>query len=111
MRNDRFSYILRTVAGLYLIYLSYNILTAVMRGETGNHTLFVTIAAVIFIIAGAALAIFGGRGLIMMSKNPPEEETEEEDSEIDDVEEVQEAEPETIAAKEAVPEETEEKEQ
>ena len=34
--NEKFSYILRTVAGAYLCYLSYSILRAVMNGETGG---------------------------------------------------------------------------
>ncbi|MGI6008498.1 MAG: hypothetical protein ACOX8E_13575 [Ruminococcus sp.] len=78
MQNDRFSYILRTIAGAYLIYLSYKILSSVMNGETGGHSVPVTIAAVIFIILGAVLVVFGARGLIRMQKESQQETAEEE---------------------------------
>lgn len=91
MRNDRFSYVLRTIAGAYLIYLSYNILSSVAKGETGNHTIPVTIAAVIFIILGAVLVVFGVRGMIRMQKEG-EQEIEEDGAETEVIEEAEETE-------------------
>lgn len=91
MRNDRFSYVLRTIAGAYLIYLSYNILSSVAKGETGNHTIPVTIAAVIFIILGAVLVVFGVRGMIRMQKEG-EQEIEEDGAETEVIEETEETE-------------------
>ncbi|MCH1982811.1 hypothetical protein MCG98_09565 [Ruminococcus sp. OA3] len=77
--NEKFSYILRTVAGAYLCYLSYSILRAVMNGETGGHSVLVSVCAVAFIIIGVILMVWGVRGMKMVSKQQAEEAAQAEE--------------------------------
>ena len=72
--NEKFSYIMRTVAGAYLCYLSYSILKSVVSGDTGSRSILVTICAVIFIILGVILIIAGLRGMKSLSGQQAEEE-------------------------------------
>ncbi|MGI6011932.1 MAG: hypothetical protein ACOX8H_10625 [Ruminococcus sp.] len=102
MQNDRFSYVLRTIAGAYLIYLSYRILESVAKGETGGHTVPVSVAAVIFIILGAVLVIFGVRGLVRMQKEGQQEAEEEDAEQTEAIEET--AEEETAREEDSEPE-------
>ena len=91
MNNNKGSYVLRMIAGGYLIYLAYNILTAAMRGETEGHTVPVTIAAVVFIVMGAIILVFGVRGMMQISKEENEmteepEKSEEEEETVEAIE-------------------------
>lgn len=72
--NEKFSYIMRTVAGAYLCYLSYSILKSVVNGETGNRSILITICAVIFIILGVILIIAGLRGMKQLSNQQTDDD-------------------------------------
>ncbi|WP_411337894.1 hypothetical protein [Ruminococcus gauvreauii] len=85
--NEKFSYILRTVAGAYLCYLSYSILRAVMNGETGGHSVLVSVCAVAFIIIGVILMVWGVRGMKMVSKQQAEEAAQAEEVQEEEVQE------------------------
>ncbi len=71
-RNERFSYVLRTVAGIYLIYLAVQILQA------SDASTIVKIGGVVFIIASIPMIWSGVRGLARISKEETEEIAEEE---------------------------------
>lgn len=96
MRNERGSYIIRLVAGAYLLYLAYSLVKSLIAGEVEQPTL-VMIAAAAFIILGAALLVWGLRGVMQMSKNPADEEEIEADAEV-------------VEAQESLPEDTAESE-
>lgn len=83
--NEKFSYILRTVAGAYLCYLSYSILRAVMNGETEGHSVLVSVCAVVFIIIGVILMIAGVRGMKTVSQQQAEEAAQAEEEQTDEV--------------------------
>lgn len=91
MRNEKIYYIIRIIAGAYVIYLAYSILRDVAAGKTGEHTTVLAIGGVVFVAAGAAFILWGLKGLKKAMGSSGQEPLE--------------AEP---AGKEEIPEETEE---
>ena len=80
MRNEKFSYVIRVIAGAYLIYLAYQLIQGVMNGENENYALGIG-GGVLFIVAGAAFVIFSIRGLMRGGQeNAQNEETQETES-------------------------------
>lgn len=83
-KPPQFSVILRILGGGYLVYLAYDLLTGAQKPDT-----FVTVAAIVFGIVGAALVITSGKSLITneyfydkpKAESEEESEEEQEDSE------------------------------
>ena len=76
---------LRILVAVYVLYLAYGLIQGF--GETsGNDRIFISIAIVIFVVAGGAILFFSGRKLIRKEymdaeENAGEEGTEEESEE------------------------------
>ena len=66
------SCIVMAVAGAYLIYLGYNLISGVMKGEEGSSMGF-AIGGGAFILIGAAMLLVGGRGMMRSSKEKMKE--------------------------------------
>lgn len=102
MKRENFSYILRSVAGFYLIYLAYQLIGGSVTGE--NTGIFPVIAGVLFAAVGVGSIFTVVKGMIS-SRMPQESEIEKQfDSQKD--EEVQEV---LEEQEEAPAEDTEEK--
>lgn len=91
MRNEKIYYIIRIIAGAYVIYLAYSILRDVAAGKTGEHTTLLAIGGAVFVAAGAAFIFWGLKGLKKAMGSSGQEPSETEP-----------------AAEEEIPEETEE---
>ena len=93
MRNPRTSYIIRIIAGGYLIYLAYQIITGgLMTGEMqGRAKLIGIVASALFIVTGAFIAGHALFHLKRVGEQAASDTTgEEEETETEVEEEVQE---------------------
>lgn len=102
--TNKSSYVLRMVAGGYLMYLAYNILVAVFNGEATTHVAILGTAAVIFMALGAIILISGIRGMKKAAHADAtmleEEEANAESEEAAEAEETENVETETVEAAE-----------
>ncbi len=79
MRNEKMSYLIRIIAGGYLIYLAYKLFQgSIMTGEmTGGKKVLGIAACLLFLVAGAFFVITSLRHLMLLSQARPEEEEAE----------------------------------
>ncbi|MDD3415921.1 MAG: hypothetical protein PHY47_18275 [Lachnospiraceae bacterium] len=80
MKSDsKFIYVIRILAGAYLIYLAVPILKNLVNGTTGKGGLWLGIASVLFLIIGAILIAHSGWQIIKQLNEVPEVSAEDED--------------------------------
>lgn len=86
-RNPKVSSGLRAVAGVYLVYLAYQIFDGLRKGEAASP--FLWIAVIVFGGCGAVFALWGIRDLLMSREvrdlsefEDTEEDEEDEDEEV-----------------------------
>ena len=79
------SYILWIFAGIYIFYTGFQLCESFLKGNEESTLLFMAIG-VVFVIIGAALLFFGGRGMIHADKA----KRAMEDTQADDTQEVKE---------------------
>lgn len=79
MRNEKMSYLIRIVAGGYLIYLAYKIFQgSILTGEmTGGKKVLGIVACLLFVAAGAFFLVTSLRRLMLLSQASPEEEEDQ----------------------------------
>ncbi len=75
MRNEKMSYLIRIVAGGYLIYLAYKLFQGgIITGEmTGGKKALGIVACLLFVVAGAFFVVTSLRRLMLLSQASPEE--------------------------------------
>ena len=75
MRNEKMSYLIRIVAGGYLIYLAYKLFQgSIITGEmTGGKKALGIAACLLFVVAGAFFVVTSLRRLMLLSQASPEE--------------------------------------
>lgn len=78
-RSPEFSHGIRIAAGVYLIYLGYQIMSGVMNGTSDNPVMFGLFAAA-FVVFGLGSLISGLRFFWKRDHSEPESEEETEDS-------------------------------
>ncbi|MEE0463298.1 hypothetical protein [Blautia hydrogenotrophica] len=71
MKNPRFSYIIRSLCGLYLFWIVWDLLKAFRSGE--EVSVLMIVAAVAFVIFGALFLVTGVRGWMRVNKELQEE--------------------------------------
>lgn len=87
MNNRNSSSLIQILGGGYLLYLSYQFISDMVKGETKD--IWIIIATAVFVISGAVFLVFGIRGMIAQSKVDPNVAADEELNE--ELEEEQEA--------------------
>lgn len=105
--NEKSWLVLRIVAGLYVIYLGYQIVSGMLT-ERPENMVFMMTAGILFIVIGAVIVIISAKSVIAMrNKLQNEEETSsEEDNSADTIE--ADPEKETSSKEEDTEEESEE---
>ena len=85
--NEKSWLVLRIVAGLYVIYLGYQIVSGMLT-ERPENMVFMMTAGILFIVIGAVIVIISAKSVIAMrNKLQNEEETSsEEDNSADTIE-------------------------
>lgn len=82
MRNQNSSTILRTVAGMYLLYLAWSLFKGMQQGETTSTMMIVSIAGCIaFAAAGAVLLFTSFRTMMAPPDETPDEPEKPENTE------------------------------
>ena len=91
MRNEKMSYLIRIIAGGYLIYLAYKLFQGgILEGNmTGNNRILGIGACVLFVAAGAYFVVSSIRKLLLLNQTSQEEAEDQEAA-------AEEAEPEAI---------------
>ena len=79
--NNKMTYSVRIVAGLYLIYTSYNLLKDVINGVSKNPAVF-SAAGVIFLGFAIAFIVTGIRGLRQPGQEVQQKKEQEDATEI-----------------------------
>ena len=75
MRNQSTSNIIRVVAGGYLLYLAYQLITS-LRTENVDNKGWLIAASVLFVVSGIGILALGIKGMIDLSKVDPDEEAD-----------------------------------
>lgn len=71
MKNPKFSYMIRALCGIYLLWIVWDFVNAFLDGE--NLSPLMIVAAIAFAVFGIAFVITGVRGWIRVSKEQQEE--------------------------------------
>ena len=71
MKNPKFSYIIRAICGVYLLWIVWDFANAFLKGE--NLSLLMIIAAIAFAFFGIVFVITGIRGWMRVNKEQKEE--------------------------------------
>lgn len=79
MGNNRSRYFLWIVAGIYVGYLGYSLISGYMKGDSDNMLLCVGVG-ILFIVAGIALVVMGIRNVQRLSTESSGEETSVEET-------------------------------
>ena len=116
MRNEKFSYFIRIIAGAYLFYLAVQLVQGIAKGNmTGGSMILGICASILFFGAGAYFVLASIRGLLRMMRGDNEQKIEdeavmeevlEEKESAEDAAEEEKAEAESGAVEEAAGEET-----
>lgn len=86
--DNRSSSVLRMVAGAYVLYQAYGIITGVISGDAGSNPTILIIAAILFVIFGGWILVMGIRGMKKSSEEPDEETEDDDDDFFNETEEV-----------------------
>ena len=79
MRNEKFSYFIRIIAGAYLFYLAVQLVQGIAKGNmTGGSMILGICASILFFGAGAYFVLASIRGLLRMMRGDNEQKIEEE---------------------------------
>ena len=83
--NEKSWLVIRTVAGLYVVYLGYQIVSGVLADRPGNMAFMMT-AGIFFIIIGAIIAIISIKSVIALRNKvqTEEEESSEEENSLEE---------------------------
>lgn len=72
MKNPKFSYMIRALCGVYLLWIVWDFITTLLDGEELSPVILA--AMIVFAIFGVAFVITGVRGWIRVNKEQQEEE-------------------------------------
>lgn len=78
--NNNTSYTIRILAGGYIVYLGYSLITAFAKGET-DMAIWMLLFPILFLIAGGGILFISIRGLMRNKKDEAQDKSNEQERE------------------------------